>query len=73
MSPDYIRIARDGIWDNNVVFAQSLALCPLLAILPPGGFVVLGFILAGKRLLDQGLESRRAKRSSGAPAREPVA
>ena len=33
MSPgDYHRIARDGIWDNNVVFAQSLALCPLLAV-----------------------------------------
>ena len=25
-------IARDGIWDNNVVFAQILALCPLLAV-----------------------------------------
>ena len=32
MSSDYVRIARDGIWDNNVVFAQSLALCPLLAV-----------------------------------------
>jgi electron transport complex protein RnfE len=26
------RIAKDGFWDNNVVFAQSLALCPLLAV-----------------------------------------
>ncbi len=26
------RIARDGLWDNNVVFAQLLALCPLLAV-----------------------------------------
>lgn len=26
------RIARDGLWDNNVVLAQSLALCPLLAV-----------------------------------------
>jgi len=26
------RIARDGVWDNNVVMAQSLALCPLLAV-----------------------------------------
>jgi electron transport complex protein RnfE len=25
-------IIRDGIWDNNVVFAQMLALCPLLAV-----------------------------------------
>ncbi len=29
---DYARISRDGIWDNNVVFAQMLALCPLLAV-----------------------------------------
>lgn len=26
------RIARDGIWGNNVVLAQSLALCPTLAV-----------------------------------------
>jgi electron transport complex protein RnfE len=26
------RIAADGLWNNNVVFAQSLALCPLLAV-----------------------------------------
>ncbi|NEV60598.1 electron transport complex subunit E [Thiorhodococcus minor] len=26
------RIASDGFWNNNVVFAQSLALCPLLAV-----------------------------------------
>jgi electron transport complex protein RnfE len=32
MSADYARIARDGVWDNNVVLAQSLALCPLLAV-----------------------------------------
>jgi len=25
-------IMRDGIWNNNVVFAQMLALCPLLAV-----------------------------------------
>jgi Na+-translocating ferredoxin:NAD+ oxidoreductase subunit E len=29
---DYTRITRDGLWDNNVVFAQMLALCPLLAV-----------------------------------------
>ncbi len=29
---DYRRIMRDGLWDNNVVFAQLLALCPLLAV-----------------------------------------
>lgn len=28
----YKRLAKDGIWDNNVVFAQGLALCPLLAV-----------------------------------------
>lgn len=32
MTPSYSRIARDGLWDNNVVFAQMLALCPLLAV-----------------------------------------
>lgn len=29
---DYARITRDGFWDNNVVFAQMLALCPVLAV-----------------------------------------
>lgn len=29
---DWGRIALDGVWDNNVVLAQSLALCPLLAV-----------------------------------------
>ncbi|HBG95842.1 MAG TPA: electron transport complex subunit RsxE [Chromatiaceae bacterium] len=29
---DWGRIAKDGIWNNNVVLAQSLALCPLLAV-----------------------------------------
>lgn len=29
---DYKLIMRDGIWDNNVVMAQMLALCPLLAV-----------------------------------------
>ncbi|MFA5081323.1 MAG: electron transport complex subunit E [Hydrogenophilaceae bacterium] len=32
MSTDYARISRDGLWDNNVVFAQMLALCPTLAV-----------------------------------------
>ncbi len=32
MSTDYGRIASDGIWNNNVVFAQGLALCPVLAV-----------------------------------------
>jgi electron transport complex protein RnfE len=31
----------------------------LLIILPPGGFLVLGFILAGKRILDRRLQERR--------------
>lgn len=30
--PGYRRITRDGLWDNNVVFSQLLALCPLLAV-----------------------------------------
>ena len=28
----YARIAKDGLWNNNVVFAQMLALCPTLAV-----------------------------------------
>ena len=32
MSLNFTRLARDGLWDNNMVFAQSLALCPLLAV-----------------------------------------
>ncbi len=28
----YRKIARDGLWDNNVVLTQNLALCPLLAV-----------------------------------------
>jgi len=29
---DYGRIARNGLWTQNVIFAQMLALCPLLAV-----------------------------------------
>mgnify|MGYP001814813258 CR=1 FL=1 len=29
---NYRQIALDGIWDNNIVFSQMLALCPLLAV-----------------------------------------
>jgi electron transport complex protein RnfE len=32
MSADYVRIARDGLSDKNVILVQSLALCPLLAV-----------------------------------------
>lgn len=32
MNVNYGRIAHDGLWGNNVVFAQYLALCPLLAV-----------------------------------------
>ncbi len=28
----YKQIARDGLWDNNTIFAQMLGLCPLLAV-----------------------------------------
>lgn len=39
MTGTYSKIARDGLWDNNVVFAQMLALCPTLAVTaaPPTG------------------------------------
>lgn len=32
MKIDYVRITRDGLWDNNVALTQMLALCPLLAV-----------------------------------------
>ena len=32
MSTNYGMIARNGLWENNVVFGQLLALCPLLAV-----------------------------------------
>ncbi|QEP44526.1 electron transport complex subunit E [Ectothiorhodospiraceae bacterium BW-2] len=31
-STNYRQLARDGLWDNNIVFAQALGLCPLLAV-----------------------------------------
>lgn len=31
-SAPYKKIAKDGLWDNNVVLTQNLALCPLLAV-----------------------------------------
>ena len=38
----------------------------LLAILPPGGFIALGFILAGKRLIDTRLAEAQQRRESTA-------
>lgn len=32
MAHDYSAITRNGLWDNNIVFGQLLALCPLLAV-----------------------------------------
>jgi len=32
LSETYRKITRDGLWDNNIVFSQNLALCPLLAV-----------------------------------------
>lgn len=32
ISATYRKIAADGIWNNNIVFGQNLALCPLLAV-----------------------------------------
>lgn len=32
MSDSYRQIIRNGLWDNNVVFSQLLALCPMLAV-----------------------------------------
>jgi len=32
LAQPYRKIAKDGLWDNNVVLTQNLALCPLLAV-----------------------------------------
>jgi electron transport complex protein RnfE len=32
MSDTFGKITRDGLWDNNIVFSQSIGLCPLLAV-----------------------------------------
>jgi electron transport complex protein RnfE len=32
MANTYSKIVRDGMWDNNVVLSQTLALCPTLAV-----------------------------------------
>lgn len=32
MTPTFKQIAQEGLWNNNVVFSQYLALCPLLAV-----------------------------------------
>jgi len=32
LSETYRKIASEGLWNNNVVLAQNLALCPLLAV-----------------------------------------
>lgn len=32
MSVNYSSLTREGLWNNNVVFSQLLALCPLLAV-----------------------------------------
>ncbi len=32
MKPEFAKITRDGLWDNNIVFSQSIGLCPLLAV-----------------------------------------
>ena len=29
---EYARITRDGLWDNNIVFAQILGMCPTMAV-----------------------------------------
>ncbi len=32
MSNTYTRIARESLWSNNIVFAQTLGLCPTMAV-----------------------------------------
>ena len=33
---DYGKLVKDGLWDNNVVFGQMLALCPAMAVTTSG-------------------------------------
>ena len=39
----------------------------LLMLLPPGGFLVLGFLLAGKRILDQALARKASETAATSP------
>jgi electron transport complex protein RnfE len=32
MSESILKLAKEGLWSNNIVFSQSIALCPLLAV-----------------------------------------
>lgn len=32
MNQNYLHITREGLWNNNVVFVQMLALCPTMAV-----------------------------------------
>ena len=43
----------------------------LLMLLPPGGFLVLGFLLAGKRVAERRWERRAAARSKATGAQQP--
>lgn len=42
----------------------------LLTALPPGGFIALGFIIAGKRLVDMRFASRTIRETTGEPLTE---
>jgi electron transport complex protein RnfE len=44
----------------------------LFIILPPGGFLVLGFLLAAKRILDQRIQQRQTARGEQ-PEQQPDA
>ena len=36
MSESYGKLMKDGLWENNVVFAQLLAMCPTMAVTTSG-------------------------------------
>ena len=36
MSDNYGSIMKEGLWDQNVVFAQLLAMCPTMAVTTSG-------------------------------------
>lgn len=69
-------ILASGTWFDGaaLLLGQSFAVLELqlipeyrgflLLALPPGGFLAMGFLLAGKRVLDQRLAARTARRGS---------
>lgn len=63
MSADYKRIVRDGLWDNNGVFAMLLGMCPSMAMTTSatnglGMGLATAFVMATSGLLVAAFRSR---------------